>query len=430
MTQAAAPATALSHPSRGDTQRPLALMQTPPASLRAPALPTDPSTQLVPARPRPLPVAAPATASRLHPRHSRLMASFVLVVLLPVLLSAWYLWARAADQYASVAGFSVQREDGHPAAAFLGGFAGLAGSGSADTDILYQYINSQDLVAELDRQLDLRGIWSAPSGDWLFSYPAPGSIESLLDYWRKMVSVQYDGGTRLIEVQVLAFAPQDAQAIAQAILTSSSAMINRLNDAAAADTQRFTVAELDRAKDRLISARADVTRFRNLHQMVDPGAELATQSGVIATLQQELTSAQLRLDLLRSTTVATDLRLPQAERRVAVIAAQIADERAKMGQGKGAENPDSYADLVAECERLGLERQFAEEAYLAARAAFEVTQADLGRQGRYLAAHILPTLPEAARYPARLTILLLVAVFALALWSVGALVFYALRDRR
>ena len=430
MTQAAAPATAPSQSTRGSAPNSLAIMQTAPAPMRPPALPTDPSTQLVPARPRPVPVAPPAMASRLRPRHTRLMGSFVLVVLLPVLVSAWYLWARAADQYASVTGFSVHREEGNPAAALLGGFAGLAGAGSADTDILYQYINSQDLVAELDRQLDLRKLWSAPKADSLFAYPAPGSIESLLDYWRKMVSVRYDGGTRLIEVQVLAFAPQDAQAIAQAILTSSSAMINRLYAAAVADSQRFTVAELDRAKNRLIAARADVTRFRNLHQMVDPGAELAAQSGVIATLQQELTGAQVRLDLLRSTTVAADLRLPQAERRVAVIAAQIAEERAKMGQSDGADTPDSYADLVAEFERLGLERQFAEEAYLAARAAFEVTQADVGRQGRYLAAHILPTLPEAARYPARLTMLMLVAVFALALWSVGTLVFYALRDRR
>ncbi len=403
--------------------------QTTPPS-RLPAL-ADTATQLMTTLARKAPfVAAPALASRLRPRHRWLIASFVATVLLPVVVSAWYLWARAADQYASVTGFSVHREDGHAASSLLGGLAGFSGSGSADTDILYQFIHSQQLVTELDATLDLRAMWSKPVGDPIFAYDIAGSVEDLVDYWQDMVSVHYDTATRLIEVRVLAFAPEDAKAVTAAILARSAAMINRLNDIATADGLRFARSELDRASAMLVQARADVTQFRNLHQMVDPGMELAAQSGVIAALQQELTGAQVRLDMLRTTTVATDRRLPQAERRVAVIEAQIAAERDKLGQGGNEAATDGYAGLVAEFERLGVERQFAEEAYLAARVAFEVAQSNAGRQGRYLAAHILPTLPESARYPARGTRLALIAGFALALWSIAALVFYALRDRR
>ena len=130
------------------------------------------------------------------------MASFFVTVLVPVLLSAWYLWARAADQFASVTSFSVHREDGHPASALLGGLVGFPGSGSADTDILYQYIHSQQLVNELDATLDLRGMWSRPVGDPVFAFDDQGSVEDLVDYWQDMVSVQYDTATRLIEVRV------------------------------------------------------------------------------------------------------------------------------------------------------------------------------------------------------------------------------------
>jgi capsular polysaccharide transport system permease protein len=375
-------------------------------------------------------VAAPAMASRLRPRHRWLIASFVVAVLLPVLVSAWYLWARAADQYASVTGFSVHREDGHPASALLGGLAGFSGSGSSDTDILYDYIHSQQLVSELDASLDLKAIWSKPQGDPVFAFDTSGSVEDLVDYWQDMVSVHYDTATRLIEVRVLAFAPEDAQAVTAAILARSGAMINRLNDIATKDGLRFARAELDRASETLVRARADVTGFRNQHQMVDPGMELAAQSGMIASLQQELTGAQVRLDMLRTTTVATDRRIPQAERRVAVIKAQIAAERDKLAQSGEVVATEGYAELIAEFERLGLERQFAEEAYLAARVAHEAAQANAERQGRYLAAHILPTLPESARFPARGTYLALIAGFALALWSIAALLYYALRDRR
>ena len=358
------------------------------------------------------------------------MASFLVTVLVPVLLSAWYLWARAADQFASVTSFSVHREDGHPASALLGGLVGFPGSGSADTDILYQYIHSQQLVNELDATLDLRGMWSRPVGDPVFAFDDQGSVEDLVDYWQDMVSVHYDTATRLIEVRVLAFAPDDAQAVTTAILDRSSTMINRLNDVALADGLRFARAELDRASRVLVDTRIDVTRFRNLHQMVDPDAELTAQSSVISALQQELTGAQVRLDMLRTTTVPTDRRLPQAERRVAVIKAQITAERGKLGQGSDQAAADGYAGLVAEFERLGIERQFAEEAYLAARVAYEVAQANAGRQGRYLAAHIQPTLAESARYPDRGTRLALIAAFAFALWSIATLLFYAMRDRR
>jgi capsular polysaccharide transport system permease protein len=410
-------------PNTGPQNLPLSV----PSQSRQTALAPNPG--LLPRRPS-FRLAAPAGISRLRTRHRGLFASFLLVVLMPVIVAAWYLWACAADQYASVLAFSVHREDANPAAGLLGGLVGFSGSGSSDTDVLNQYINSQALVSELDVSMNLRAMWSLPSRDPVFAYPAPGSIESLVDYWRKMVRVRYDSGTRLIEVEVRAFAPKDAQDVAAAILVKSTEMINRLNDVAAADSLRYARAEVARAQETLVTARADVTRFRNLHQMVDPGAELTAQSGVISALQQELTGAQVRLDMLRTTTVPTDRRLPQAERRVAIIEAQIAAERAKLGLVDGTGDTGSYADLVAEFERLGLERQFAQEAYLAARAALEVAQADVGRQGRYLAAHVLPTLPESARFPARRTMLAMVMIFALALWSVGALVFYSLRDRR
>lgn len=401
------------------------------AAARLPTSLPDPATQLVTTVPRTAPpVADPAGQSRLHPRHYLILASFVIAVIAPVLVSAWYLWGRAADQYASVMGFSVHREDMGPASTLLGGLASFSGSGSADTDILYQYINSQQLVAELDASLDLRGMWSRPEGDPVYAYDDGGGIEDLLDYWRDMVSVDYDNATRLIEVRVLAFAPQDAQSVATAILAKSTEMINRLNNVANADTLRLARVELDRKMAALVTARAEVTRFRMHHQLIDPGMELVAQSGVLATLQQELTGAQVRLDMLRATTIKTDLRLPQAERRVTVIEAQLAAERAKLGQGGSADGTEGYAGLIAEFERLGIERQFAEEAYRVARVAFELAQADAERQGRYLAAHVMPTLPETARYPARATTLALIAAFAFGLWSIASLVYYSLRDRR
>ncbi len=92
-------------------------------------------------------------------------------------------------------------------------------SSSSDTDILYRFIQSQEMAATIDRQLDLRALWSKgdPDVDPLFAYHAPGTIEDLTDYWNRMVKVFYDSSSGLLEVRVLAFDPNDAQSIAFAL---------------------------------------------------------------------------------------------------------------------------------------------------------------------------------------------------------------------
>jgi len=64
------------------------------------------------------------------------------------------------------------------------------------------------------------------------------------------------------------------------------------------------------------------------------------------------------------------------------------------------------------------------------RAAHEAARAEARRQSRYLAAHVKPTLSESSRYPERLHLLAVCSVFLFMLWSLGALIYYSLRDRR
>ena len=104
------------------------------------------------------PVAPGAPAARFRFRHFAIAASFLLAVLLPLAASVYYLYARAADQYHSETAFSVRSEEtGIAAAAGLLGALTQVGSGSAsDTDILFDFIRSQEIVEAVDARLDLR----------------------------------------------------------------------------------------------------------------------------------------------------------------------------------------------------------------------------------------------------------------------------------
>ncbi|MFV0411622.1 MAG: capsule biosynthesis protein [Paracoccus sp. (in: a-proteobacteria)] len=385
---------------------------------------------------RPIP-ADKARAMALPGRGARLtrmiiIGSLVAMVIVPTLVWAWYLWARAQDQYISTVAFSIRKEEASPTLDLLGGLTQLTGSTSAsDPDILYDFLRSQDIVATIDSQLDLVSIFSDRYDiDPIFAYDPSGTLEDLTDYWRKQVKVDYDSSTKLITLRVMAFTPEDAQKIAQAAFDESSRTINRLSDIARDDTTRFSREELEKAQNRVTETRKAMTAFRMRTQIVDPEADLDGQMKVLGELQKQLVDAMVALDTLRETAQPNDPRVAQGQRKVDAIQAQINIERAKFGEsGQGPEG-ESYAEMVAKYEELAADLEFAETTYRAAQASYEASLAEGQRQSRYLAAHIAPRLAESSMLPNRPVLVARIFMILLLGWGVLLLCYYSVRDRR
>lgn len=362
-------------------------------------------------------------------RHWLLLLSFLVTVAAPSVLAGFYLYTYAADQYASKVGFAVRNEESSTALELFGNISNLSGSSSSDTDILYKFIQGQELVAAVDAEVDLRAVYSKPELDWVFRLEPDAPIEDLVEYWARMVRIIYDPGTGLIELEVRAFDAEDARSIAQVIFDLSNAMINDLSAVAQEDLTRYARDELDEAVERLKTARQDLTLFRNATQIVDPSADIQGQMGLLNSLQSQLADTLIELDLLSETILATDPRLDAANLRVEVIKKRIAEERRNLGVIDGSDR-GAFADLVGQFESLQVDLTFAEEAYLASLTAYDNAVAEARRQSRYLAAYLSPTLAETPQYPQREIILILLALMLLGSWSIAVLVYYSLRDRR
>ena len=366
-------------------------------------------------------------------RHWGLITAFFIIVVLPVSATWWYLTERAVDQYASTVGFTVRSEDVSSATDLLGGLGqsfGGGGSGS-DSDILYEFIRSQALVAQIDADLDLRRHYARHLDmDPIFAFDPEGTIEDLTAYWQRMVRISYDAGSGLMELRVLAFDPDEARSIANAIFSNSTRMINDLSAIAREDATRYAREDLELAVERLKEARESLTAFRILSEIVDPTADIEGQMGLLNLLQSQQVEALIEFDLLNNSTREGDPRLEQARRRIVVIEDRIREERQKFGVGGGGAEDESYAETIAEFERLAVDREFAEQAYAATLAAFDSARAEANRQSRYLAAYIKPTLAERAEFPNRPLLIGIVALFSFLAWAIMSLVYYALRDRR
>jgi capsular polysaccharide transport system permease protein len=388
-------------------------------------------------RPEPAPSAArtdhPAARqiagkARLQRRHRAIGISFLLVVLLPALVSAAYLWLVAADQYESRFGFSVRKEQTQSAVEILGGITEFSGSSTSDTDFLNKYIRGRQMVQAVDRDLNLAAIYQR-QGDPVFSLTRDASIEDLEAYWNRVVTVFYDSSDGLIEVRVLAFDAVNAQKVAQAVLAESSRMINELTAVARADVTRYAKDELDRAVDQLKTARQTLTEFRSTTQIVDPAADIEGRMGILNSLQSALANALIDLDLLLKNTNPNDPRIIQTRQRIDVIEQRIQEERASFSVSRTVDEIP-YSKLVGEYEALHVDLEFAEKNYVAALTGYESALADAQKQSRYLATYVAPTLAETAEYPRRRILLAMIAGFLTLGWAIAVLIYYSIRDRR
>ncbi len=423
---------AASKQASGENDKP----PTAPAPAKPAAAPAEAAAKPAPKpKPKPAPAAdpvyAPARPARRQRRHWMLLLSFLLCVILPSFLTGGYLWTRAVDQYTSSVGFTVRREDTPSAVDLLGGLGAFSGASSSDSDILFEFIQSQELVERVNETLDLHSLYSRHhTTDPIFSLAPDSTIEDLVEYWQRMVLISYAPGTGLIELKVLAFTPEEARAVAREIFRESSEMINMLSAIAREDATRYAREELDAAVTQLKQARQALTAFRSRTQIVDPSADIQVQMGLLNTLQQQLGKELIDYDLLITSVQESDPRLQKSQQRIAALRARIDAERDKFGSGGETTSGEDYATLVAEFERLMVDREFTEKKYTGALSNYDAALAQAQRQSRYLAAYLRPTLAESAQYPRRPLLMGLTILFLLIAWSTAALIYYSLRDRR
>lgn len=361
------------------------------------------------------------------------LLSFVLIVLAPTAVALWYLETRAADRFSSRAAFSIRSNDATPALEIFGAVTQLGGSSTAtDGQILYDFIQSQQVVEQIRAPVDLDRIWNTAPRDLLFALGDSQPIEEVHEHWDRMVDVSLDTATGILSLETRAFSPEDALKIADAILTASGDLVNQLSVGARNDAVRFAEAERETAEARLREIRARLRSFRDLEQEVDPTQNAKAALGLVATLEEERARTQVRLDQFSGVLDDQAPRVTALKRRITTLDQRIAQERTRLGSGDSQADGTERAlsDIVGDYEELLVDREFAEQTYRLALATYEQAQAEARRQHRHLAVHVRPTLSERAEHPDKPIWILTILLGGFAAWAVLMLLVGNLRERR
>lgn len=373
-------------------------------------------------------------ANKLLPRHIAIVAAFALLVVVPTATTSFYQFFIANDQYHSAASFSIRSIEASPAADILGMFGNASGSSTAsDSFVVLDYIVSERMVEALEQKFNLSEIFGQRGGDVFYGMASDLSIEDKTKYWRRMVDVNYDGTSGIINLRVKAFEPSSAQALTGFVIEQSEKLINDLSRKAREEVLRASRDEVKLAENRLVDLRRALQNFRGSTQEADPVESAKFASQLIASLDSQIVQLNTDLTTALSQMDADAPRIRVIKSRIASLEKQIAVERQRFGNGeaKTGRVPDdtNVSGRIFQYETLETEREFAERAYTSALAGLERARINADGQQRYMAVFIKPTFSQLAQYPRRLLDVFLVFLGSVFVWSVLVMGYYNIRDR-
>jgi capsular polysaccharide transport system permease protein len=326
--------------------------------------------------------------------------SFVVVFAIPAVLSVVYFAFIASGQYETEARFAVRSGERSSleqmtSMSSLGNMAAV--TQAQDTLVVTGYVKSRGLVETIDKELDLRKMFSRGEIDFLSSLAADAPIEDLVRYWRRRVHVAVESTSGLVTVTVSAFTPEDALVIAQAITRHSEDLVNDLSRRSSGDLLKDTESELDRAEARLKETREKLQALRNSAGTLDPDASAAGLGDVLSALRLERAKTASQLQSVGAGLAENAPQLKPLRARLAALDAQIAQLEAEMtGGGTG-----DLAAAMTNFDQLEVDNQVAERRYAAAVSALEAARLSAERRKVYINKFVEPALPEETTAPPR-----------------------------
>jgi capsular polysaccharide transport system permease protein len=324
--------------------------------------------------------------------------AYIALVVLPALLALGYLLLVASPQYVSRTAYMIRGIKAEPApASGLGALLGAAQTDSArEAGAVRDFLTSPDAIAALKaRGVDVKAQFTAPGIDWFSRLrPASPRAETLLDYYREKVSVEYDKEAGLTRIAVRAFAPDEAQKLAAALVALGEARVNTFNQRALASAVGLAEQDLAKAEDELARIQGELTSFRDISGEIDPAKNSEGENQQLRSLEAQLGRERAELASMSRFLTAGSPQVQLQQSRVGALEAEVA--RIK---GRITGSPQALSRRLSGYEQLKLRQDFAAKSLQEARSSLLQAREQAGKERLFFVEVVKPNLPEKPAYP-------------------------------
>lgn len=352
------------------------------------------------------------------------IVSFVLMVACPSIVATVYWGLIASKQYVSEAKFALR--SGEASVLDSGGFAGLPSSQQAqDTLILANYVHSRAIIEALEKEVDLRRIYSGSDIDYLSRLPAKAPIEELEKYWRKRAEVNVEGISAIITLNIRAFNPADSNMLVNKVRELSEKLVNDMSTRSRNDALEQSQAELARAEKNLKTSTTAMRDARNSEGVLDAGAAAEAINKLITQLRLQLSRAEE--DLGAQGDAGDSPQATVLKARIASLKDQIKTYSNQVAGASGSDG-NNMAQRLGALSSVQIDLDLARQQYALAAVNFENARINSETQHAYLVTFVQPTLAEKSTYPRRLWEWSIIVLSSLLIWSLLVGIAFMVRD--
>ena len=370
------------------------------------------------------PSVVPTTQSGRKPPWS--IITFILLVIVPSVISIIYFSLIASDQYTAEARFAVRSlGDDRDAAGMSGNLISMRAA-NQDSYVVTSFIRSSEILDRLDGKIDYRAIFESPSADFWSRLEPDASREEFLDYWANHGTAYIDGPSSIVTLTVRTFKPEDSVRLASAILEESEKLVNELTIRAREDLLASYQKEVDRTTAQYREALADLNRLQKQTGFLSPADEATQTSTLLTGLLAQAMELDSRIFVLRQSNSTGAPSYQQLLNARESLSKQIDDLRQRMA---GSEDT-ALSNLITEYSQVETNRIVAEKLFETSRKNYDQAFTAALRQALYLTVFIEPALPEDSYYPRRFVSPLLLTLGFLVFWALLSLVWASVEDHR
>ncbi|MFM2198601.1 MAG: hypothetical protein RLZZ505_2033 [Verrucomicrobiota bacterium] len=344
----------------------------------------------------------------------------VLAVLyfLSLLIAIAYMWLLTQDRYVTKAAFKISRQEastGLDTTIAQLALPGIADSGSMDSQVTIGYINSADLLLDLEKQFNLIEHFSSPSQDFVFRLDPSAGLEDRLKFYRKHITADFNKDTGLTEITVDTFKPALSKEIAAVVLERAEGFVNLIDQNVADQQLAFIRGEVDRTSERVNEIHRELLELQNKHRFISPSEVINASLAAVHEMQMERFRAEAELaSLVRDSPESP--RIDNLESRLRSLNELIDKETAKLS---GTER-DRLNQILMEFKEIELRLSTATRLRSGAEMLLEKNRIDAASRSRFFSVIQTPYLPEEVALPRR-------TYTTLTMMFLGVLCFFIMR---
>lgn len=343
------------------------------------------------------------TATYIHTRKKTpafhvVLRSLTFLYFLGLALVIVYLWTMTQNRYASTAAFKISRQDSAGGEAGLAQLVlpGISDSSSADSQVAIGFVNSVNLLVDLEREFSLVEHFSSPVKDIVFRLDPSAPLEERLRYYRKRINAHYDKETGLTMISVDSFDPALSKRVAESVMKKSESLINRLNQEVADQRLGFVRGELERSAKNVEEVNAELLAFQNKHNIISPDEIISGNIKAVQELRMEELRMTADLDALQRDSPGSP-RIDTLKSRLRSLNELISIEMSKLS----GDEQDRLNQLLIQFKQLELKLEFAIKLRTGAQTLLEKTRVESIAQSRFFSVIQPPYLPEDVAIPRR-----------------------------